>query len=126
MKKTEFRKLVKRLRKAFPPKIPVRVYYVSKKRVQKAYGSSEYDLFGLTVYDTEKEIISIYIAEDDHHQHVVDTLIEEWAHMLRYHLPTMAGDRDHDEIFGSIRNRIMQYLLGELGDDPSVRDASSA
>lgn len=94
--RTLFENWKRRLRKEFPSCYPVRVLLVSPSRIPAKNGTCEAD---------ERRRFTIRIADNQPWQLTLDTLMEEWAHLLRFHLWHIDGV-EHDAIYGAIFNTI--------------------
>ena len=79
----DFRRWVKRLRKEFAPCYPVRVLLVKPSRIPANNGTCEAD---------NAKRFTIRIADGQTWQTTLETLWEEWAHMLRFHLWNIEGE----------------------------------
>jgi hypothetical protein len=90
------------LRKRFPIKYPVRVRLVSQATLRQhdddAWGFSTFDATGCEVF------IDRAASMDNRIEH----LHEEWAHLLRWHLPleSETAPDEHDAIYDLIHGRI--------------------
>lgn len=97
--RAEFHAWVRWLRRNFPGARPVRVYLCKRRLIDGHHGLC-------TLYHDAGRA-TIQIADDQNAEQTLDTLLEEWAHYLRDHLPPMRGhDSDHDEIYGVIYARL--------------------
>lgn len=65
---------------------------------------------GLVLYDETSALIKLATGADD--SSTIETLIEEWAHILRDECP-MEQRGDHDELFWAIYARIICDKRGE-------------
>lgn len=54
----------------------------------------------------EDHSFAVHISNSLSYDSMVDTLWEEWAHVLRLHHPHVDGSEVHDEIYGAIFNKI--------------------
>lgn len=95
------RKVSRWLRRHFPTRTPVRVRVVA----------SLPGMHGLCHVTGEKANIQISKASE----HMMsETLLEEWAHVLRHECPVpYDGDDVHDAVFWSILARITKEYRGE-------------
>lgn len=101
----KFKKWVRELRKLFPSSYPVRVMLVHPSKVPDradgychAYGVNHPDHF------------NIYVANNLSISATADTLAEEWAHCLRFHVWKYDGDA-HDSIYAAIFGEIKRGWL---------------
>jgi len=89
------------LRRHFPTRTPVRVTIVPNLP----------GMHGLCHVTAEKATIKISRASE---HMMAETLLEEWAHVLRHECPVpYDGDDDHDAVFWSILARITKEYRGE-------------
>ena len=98
---TRLRRVCQWLRRRFPASTPVRVTVVA----------SLPGMHGLCHVSTERANIQISRASD----HMMsETLLEEWAHVLRHECPVpYEGQDDHDALFWAILARITKDYRGE-------------
>lgn len=101
------------LRRKFPSCYPVRIRIVSANSIKGHYG--------LTIaYAVNGDLKScvIKLADTMDLSTALDTLAEEWAHALRYHLfKVHDGKNGHDQIYGAIFNKIKEEWLHDDDDD---------
>jgi hypothetical protein len=95
--KADFKRWVAWLRKHFRPCYPVTVKLVEPSKMPVAHSGQ--------CTATEGRRFTIKICAGMDWQVTQDTLFEEWAHMLRFHLWNIDGD-EHDAIYGAIYNTI--------------------
>ncbi len=94
-------KVAKWLRRKFPTNTPVRVVVVKNLP----------GMYGLCHVTNEKAIIRI--SKTSEHM-MAETLLEEWAHVLRHECPVpYEGEDLHDAVFWSILARITKEYRGE-------------
>lgn len=98
---TQLRKVVRWLRRKFPTRREVVV------RVAK----TQPGLHGICLLDEERALIRITSADP---QMMAETLLEEWAHVLREDCPvtTIQGD-EHDALFWAILARVTHEYRSE-------------
>jgi len=87
------------LRKKYPAKKPVRVVVVA----------SQPGLHGVILWNEERALIRITRSSE---QMMAETLLEEWAHLLRNECPLPCDD-DHDALFWAILAKITKEYRGE-------------
>ena len=104
----KFRRWLSELRRKFPSAIPVRVYLVKPSKIPGLCGESD-PISDPETGDTKRVVIRI--ADNLSKQATADTLAEEWAHALRFHLKLDAGPNGHDEIYGAIFNKLKEKWL---------------
>jgi hypothetical protein len=93
---------------------PVRIRLVPAQRLRQAaveYGCDCPD-YGLTIR-SEDWHFTVLLRADLSHEKTVDTLLHEWAHVLRLHMPCATGDTAHDDIYAAIDGRIRRTYNGE-------------
>lgn len=90
------------LRRHFPTKMPVLVKVVP--HVQQP------DLHGVCLLGDDRALIKITEAPQ---QVMIDTLLEEWAHVLRQESPIPYEEDEHDQLFWAILAAITKQYRGE-------------
>lgn len=93
------RRVLRFLRKDFPTRRPVTVRILDEQP----------GLCGLCIIDEERALIRL---TRDAEQVMIESLIEEWAHVLRHDTP-MPIDNEHDGIFWAIYGAITLRYRGE-------------
>ena len=89
------------LRRKFPSKKPVIVRVVA----------NQPGLHGIILWNEERALIRITRSTD---QMMAETLLEEWAHLLREQCPIPCEEGgDHDALFWAILARITKEWRGE-------------
>lgn len=57
---------------------------------------------------------TVYLSHGCNQHEAVDTLIHEWAHLLRHLIPAYDVEREpHDGVWASIHNLILRHWHGE-------------
>lgn len=95
----KLRQAVRWLRKHFPATMPVTVRVVT----------SQPDLHGLCLVANNRARIRISHDTDDV---MIESLIEEWCHVLRHGCPLPIKD-DHDALFWAIMGAVTMAWRGE-------------
>lgn len=109
----KFWRRARELRKEFPSCYPVQIKIVSVRSIPGHYGLT----IAYAVDGYLKRCV-IKLAETMDLSTALDTLAEEWAHVLRYHLFWIHdGKNGHDQIYGAIFNKIKEEWLH--GDEES-------
>ena len=94
------------LRRAFPARYPVRVYLVPVALLRKDHVEP---VNGDCAFMRRTASIRIRLANNLSVSETATELLHEWAHAIRWHLPDLPGDSDHDEVFSVLHGRIRQY-----------------
>lgn len=71
---------------------------------------SQPDVHGICLLGDNRALIRISVAEE---QVMIDTLLEEWAHVLREESPIPYGEDAHDQLFWAILAAITMAYRGE-------------
>lgn len=102
------------LQRNHPSSGPVRIRFVDSHRLRQAAHEFGCDCpdYGLTLR-SEDWCFTILLRADLSHEKTVDTLLHEWAHVLRLHLLCATGDTAHDDIYAAIDGRIRRTFNGE-------------
>lgn len=95
---TKLKKVVRWLRKTYPARRPVVVRVVARQD----------GLHGLCLIDEERALIRL--TEQDE-QLMIDTLMEEWVHVLRHDTPVTV-EAEHDAIFWAILGTVTMSFRG--------------
>lgn len=95
----KLRNLASWLRRHYPAKTPVIIRTYKMK-----------DCHGVCLIGDGRAVIRL--AESDSETVQADTLLEEWAHVLRNESPVPCTD-DHDQIFWGILAAITKHYRGE-------------
>ena len=90
----------------------LRKHYPSKKkvRVKVAPNDPKYDWWGLCIYDDTTALIKL--RNETNPDLEVETLVEEWSHVLRSECPLPIED-EHDSLFWAIYSTIIKKFRGE-------------
>jgi hypothetical protein len=90
------------LRRKFPLQYPVRVRLVPRAAINRVHPDS----VGFSTF--EHTGCEILIASSESADNRIEHLHEEWAHLLRWHLPLESNDKpnEHDDIYYLIYGRI--------------------
>lgn len=105
----QLRQCARWLRRRWPLASPVRVVRVGPAVLARDHPGGAY---GDCQRDTSSGRFTIRIVNVGSADALVETLIEEWAHALRWHLPQYGDGADwHDDIFGAIHNRVRKMWL---------------
>lgn len=99
----------RRLRRSFPISYPARVVWVTPERLFREEGKS---CWGHHWYDGTRGEVWLSHACGQHQ--AVETLVEEWSHLLRYQVPGLVDGFPHDEVYGAIFNLISRWWHGEV------------
>lgn len=104
----QFRKWVRELRKLWPLTYPVQVFLVhpSHPCLEGNYGHTY--AFG----DETPEKFRIYVTNHINLSSTADTLAEEWAHCLRFHMWKNNG-KAHDAIYSAIFGEIKRTWMDD-------------
>lgn len=105
----KFRNWVRWMRKNFRGEYPVRVYMVPRAQIKE--GELGETFLRQSVTGPERMLVRVSEAENE--DLTIDTLIEEWAHYLRFHLPKFGDPENHDPIYGAIFNEIKSKWYDE-------------
>lgn len=111
----KFERWKKWLRRRWAGTLPVRVMLVPAARLPDDCGICEERLNA----QGKRTGFIIHVADSLSVDSTFDTLIEEWAHYLRFQVPNPLDD-EHDAIFGAIFNEIKR--LGLLEQDYETCD----
>ena len=95
----KLRRMVRWLRRHYPPRMPTIV-----RTVERIPGSH-----GLCLIGDGRALIRIAASTDPM---MMETLIEEWCHVLRTDTPVACTD-DHDAIFWAIYGHVTKHWRGE-------------
>jgi hypothetical protein len=98
----------RRLRAEFPSRIQVRVVWVPTGHLLAA-GER---LYGQTIFDDASQKLTLQLEDGPDEGIVLETLLHEWGHCLRFHVPYGEHGSDHDEIFAAIYGRIYRAFMG--------------
>lgn len=71
---------------------------------------SQPDLHGVCILGQGRALIRISRAEETM---MIDTLLEEWAHVLREESPIPYGEDAHDQMFWALLAAITKQFRGE-------------
>lgn len=104
----KFRKWVRELRKSWPMTYPVFVFFVPPGHKHLEGHDGHTHAFG----KEKPEKFHIYIASNLNSGSTADTLAEEWAHCLRFHM-WKNGGKAHDPIFSAIFGEIKRTWLDD-------------
>ena len=115
----KFRKWVREIRKLFPSTYPVRVMLVHPSKVP-----DRADGYCHAYGEDHPERFNIYVANTMSPSSTADTLAEEWAHCLRWHIWKYDGDA-HDAIYSSIFGEIKRGWLDNERVGPQQVEAAS-
>lgn len=106
--RTKAERWKRRLRIEFPSRIPVRVVWVP---VGMLIANGD-RLYGQTIFDELAQRLTLQLEDGPDDGIARDTLLHEWAHCLRFHVPYGEHGSDHDEIFAAIYGRIYRAFMG--------------
>jgi hypothetical protein len=104
-----FRDWVKWLRRHFPSEYPVTVRLVSRTKVKSVVGTA----YAGYVFTPEPEArFDVFIDKKLTYMDTLDSLLHEWAHVLREHLPKSTYDttEDEDVVYQAIYGRIRYHF----------------
>lgn len=88
-----FASWVRWLRRRFPSDIPVRVRLSPPERMPAKH-------FGFCVFDDETGRAVLDVADNQNEIQTRESLFEEWAHVLRFHLHRIGEPPWHDALYG--------------------------
>lgn len=95
--KKRFSSWVRWLRRHWPTVISVRVRLVP---------TVEAGLLGACHFMPQEYRAEIVVLDTMNPEQTKDVLLEEWAHLLRFHLHQIGDSEGHDEIYGAISNAL--------------------
>lgn len=125
-----FRRWVARLRREFPGRYPVRVLLVPSHQLTRDHGR---EMCGDCCFDDGGPAGSgdegdpaagrctIRIAQSMNATTTRDTLIEEWAHYLQWHLlPRACREPEHGPVYAAIYSLILSSFRGDTDDSQAA------
>lgn len=96
------------LRKNFPSEYPIKI--TLKKQIW--YKDFPEELDAITLFDTEQQRFLIQLSKKLNTECLVETLLHEYAHVLRNHAPDQTNLL-HDEVYWAIYGQIYRKWHGE-------------